>query len=94
MNAALTLPFRFVTAACPVFADSIFSVAAVATTAWRHASSGRRHQWSASDTFEHGPPSSPGKAAEICGTIEPRLPVDWRFLANGTADVRHSSSFR
>lgn len=52
-------------------------------------------KWSASDTFEHMAAIQPGKAAEICGTIEPRLPVDWRFSANGplTFDIhRHSGS--
>lgn len=52
-------------------------------------------KWSASDTFEHMAAIQPGKAAEICGTIEPRLPVEWRFNANGplTFDIhRHSGS--
>ncbi len=52
-------------------------------------------KWSPADTFEHMVAIQPGKAAEVCGTIEPRLPVEWRFTANGplTFDIhRHSGS--
>ena len=51
--------------------------------------------WSATDTFAHATTIAPGKAAEICGQIEPRLPVDWRFQADGplSFDIhRHSGS--
>lgn len=40
-------------------------------------------RWSSSDTFEHTTTIAPAKAAEVCGQIEPRLPVDWRFTASG-----------
>ena len=40
-------------------------------------------RWSSSDTFEHTATIAPGQAAEVCGQIEPRLPVDWRFSATG-----------
>lgn len=52
-------------------------------------------RWSASDTFSHMASIAPGKALEACGSIEPRLPVDWRFSANGplTFDIhRHSGN--
>ena len=52
-------------------------------------------KWSPADTFEHMEAILPGKAAEVCGSIEPRLPVEWRFTANGplTFDIhRHSGS--
>jgi hypothetical protein len=50
-------------------------------------------RWSASDTFEHTATVSPGKAEEVCGMIESRYPVMWRFSASGplTFDIhRHS----
>lgn len=40
-------------------------------------------RWSSSDTFEHTASIEPTKAVEVCGQIEPRLPVDWRFSATG-----------
>ena len=40
-------------------------------------------RWSSSDTFQHIANIAPGKAAELCGTVEPRLPVDWRYVADG-----------
>lgn len=49
--------------------------------------------WSSTGTFEHTATLAPGAAAEVCGQIEPRLPVDWRFSATGplTFDIhRHS----
>lgn len=39
--------------------------------------------WSPSDTFEHTQAIAPGKSAEVCGQIEPRLPVRWRYAADG-----------
>lgn len=51
-------------------------------------------RWSSTDTFEHTATLAPGQAAEVCGQIEPRLPVDWRFSATGplTFNIhRHSS---
>ena len=50
-------------------------------------------RWSSADTVEHTTTIAPGKAAELCGQIEPRLPVDWRYSATGplTFDIhRHS----
>jgi hypothetical protein len=50
-------------------------------------------RWSASDTFEHSTTLAPGKAEEVCGMIESRYPVTWRFSATGplTFDIhRHS----
>ena len=40
-------------------------------------------RWSPSDTFSHTLTVAPGKSAELCGQIEPRLPVDWRYAADG-----------
>ena len=52
-------------------------------------------RWSPSDTFEHTATIAPGKGAEVCGKIEPRLPVDWRFSADGPLSFnihRHSDA--
>ncbi len=52
-------------------------------------------RWSSADTFEHTATLAPGKSSEICGTIEPRLPVEWKFVGDGplTFDIhRHSGS--
>ncbi len=52
-------------------------------------------RWSGADTFEHSATLPPGQSAEVCGQIEPRMPVDWRFSATGplTFDIhRHSGS--
>jgi len=52
-------------------------------------------RWSSADTFEHTATLAPGKSAELCGTIEPRLPVDWKYVSDGplTFDIhRHSGS--
>lgn len=38
-------------------------------------------RWSPSDTFSRTLTVAPGKSAELCGQIEPRLPVDWRYAA-------------
>jgi hypothetical protein len=49
--------------------------------------------WSSAGTFEHTATLAPGQATEVCGQIEPRMPVDWRFSATGplTFDIhRHS----
>jgi hypothetical protein len=50
-------------------------------------------RWSADDSFSQTMTIAPGKSAELCATVEPRLPVDWRFSATGplTFDIhRHS----
>ena len=52
-------------------------------------------RWSSADTFEHTATIAPGKAAELCGQIEPRLPVDWRYSATAPVTFnihRHSGS--
>jgi hypothetical protein len=52
-------------------------------------------RWSSSGTFDHAATVAPGKSVEICGQIEPRLPVDWRFSATGPLDFnihRHSGA--
>ncbi len=52
-------------------------------------------RWSSADTFEHTAELAPGKSAELCGSIEPRLPVDWKFVGDGplTFNIhRHSGS--
>lgn len=52
-------------------------------------------RWSSADTFEHTATLAPGKSAELCGSIEPRLPVDWKYVGDGplTFDIhRHSGS--
>jgi hypothetical protein len=49
--------------------------------------------WTANDTFAHTLTVAPGKSSELCGPIEPRLPVEWRFSADGPLDFnvhRHS----
>ncbi len=51
--------------------------------------------WSSADAFEHTETLAPGKSAEVCGNVEPRLPVEWRYGADGplTFNVhRHSGS--
>lgn len=40
-------------------------------------------RWSSSDTFEHSATLAPGKSAEVCGLIESRYPVEWRYSATG-----------
>jgi len=50
-------------------------------------------RWSSADTFQHTETIAPGKAVELCGAIESRLPVDWRYVADGplSFDIhRHS----
>ena len=52
-------------------------------------------RWSSSDTFQHTATIAPGKAAEVCGAIESRLPVEWRFVADGPLNFdihRHSGA--
>ncbi len=52
-------------------------------------------RWSSADTFEHTATIAPGQSAEVCGTVEPRLPVEWRFSATGplTFNIhRHSGA--
>lgn len=40
-------------------------------------------RWSPADTVDASYVIAPGKSAELCGTVEPRLPVEWQFQANG-----------
>ncbi len=40
-------------------------------------------RWSADDSFSQTMTVAPGQSAELCGTIDPRLPVEWRFSATG-----------
>jgi hypothetical protein len=50
-------------------------------------------RWSANDTFETTSSIAPGKALEVCGIIESRLPVEWKFSATGATEFnvhRHS----
>ncbi|MBS0315402.1 MAG: hypothetical protein IT523_07435 [Burkholderiales bacterium] len=52
-------------------------------------------QWSPGDTFAYGATIAPGSALELCGAVDPRLPVEWRYQASGplTFDIhRHSGS--
>lgn len=52
-------------------------------------------RWSSSDTFQHTATIAPGKAAEVCGAVESRLPVEWRFVADGPLNFdihRHAGS--
>ena len=51
--------------------------------------------WSSADSFDHTATLAPGKSAELCGNIEPRLPVEWKYVSDGplTFDIhRHSGS--
>ena len=51
-------------------------------------------RWSG-DTFQHTATIAPSKAAEVCGAIESRSPVEWRFVADGPLNFdihRHSGS--
>ena len=51
--------------------------------------------WSSADTFDHTETLAPGKSTELCGNIEPRLPVEWKYVGDGplTFDIhRHSGS--
>lgn len=52
-------------------------------------------RWSSSDSFDYTASIAPGQTEEVCGTIEPRFPVEWRFTANGplTFNIhRHSGA--
>ena len=67
--------------------------AVLATALFASSSMATEIRWSSSDTFQHVANIAPGKAAELCGTVEPRLPVDWRYVANGPLSFnihRHS----
>ena len=71
----------------------MFLTAAFTVIAASAAVSATEIRWSSADTVEHTTTIAPGKAAELCGQIEPRLPVDWRYSATGplTFDIhRHS----
>ena len=74
-----------------IFAAAVASLSAFAATGAQAALTDIA--WSSTGTFEHTATLAPGAAAEVCGQIEPRLPVDWRFSATGplTFDIhRHS----
>ncbi|MBL8309184.1 MAG: hypothetical protein JNL19_02065 [Burkholderiales bacterium] len=43
-------------------------------------------RWSAADTVDGNYVIAPGKSAELCGMIDPRLPVDWQFQASGPVE--------
>ena len=60
------------------FAATLFAFAAANATA-----APTDIRWSSADTFEHTATLAPGASAEVCGQIEPRLPVDWRYTATG-----------
>lgn len=52
-------------------------------------------RWSSSDSFDYTATVAPGQTEEVCGTIEPRFPVEWRFTASGplTFNIhRHSGA--
>lgn len=47
------------------------------------------------DGFDHVNQIAAGKTIEVCGEIDPRQPVDWKFSANGALDFnihRHSGN--
>ena len=72
---------------------SLIATAALALTA--PLASATDIRWSSADTFEHRATLAPGKSAELCGAVEPRLPVDWKFVGDGplTFNIhRHSGS--
>ena len=67
-----------------ILAATAATVAMIALFAATHAAAAATDiRWSSADTFEHTATISPGQATEVCGQIEPRLPVDWRFSATG-----------
>ena len=39
--------------------------------------------WSSLDVFEHTATLAPGKSTELCGRIESRSAVDWKFVGDG-----------
>lgn len=50
-------------------------------------------RWSPSDTFDSILIVAPGKSAEVCGEIDPRYPVQWKYAADGPLNFnihRHS----
>ena len=52
-------------------------------------------RWSSGDTFQHTTTIAPGKAAEVCAAVESRLPVEWRYVADGALNFdihRHSGA--
>ena len=72
-----------------------YLLAALATALFATSSMATEIRWSSSDTFQHVANIAPGKAAELCGTVEPRLPVDWRYVADGPLSFnihRHSGA--
>ena len=77
-----------------ILAATVASCAALAATHATNATAAPTDiRWSSTDTFEHTATLTPGQAAEVCGQIEPRLPVDWRFSATGPLNFdihRHS----
>lgn len=40
-------------------------------------------KWSSADTYEQTSSVAPGQTAEVCGMIDPKLPVQWNFSATG-----------
>ena len=71
----------------------LFAVLAAALVA--SSSMAAELRWSSNDTFQHIANIAPGKAAELCGGVEPRLPVDWRYVADGPLSFnihRHSGA--
>jgi len=40
-------------------------------------------RWSGNDTYEQTSSVAPGQTAEVCGMIDPKLPVQWSFNATG-----------
>jgi hypothetical protein len=76
-----------------ILAAAVASLSAVAANIATAAPADIR--WSSSDTFQHTATIAPGKAAEVCGAIESRLPVEWRFVADGPLNFdihRHSGA--
>lgn len=74
---------------------ALLSTASLAVMASHATASANDIRWSSADTFEHSATLAPGKSAELCGGIEPRLPVDWKFVGDGplTFNIhRHSGS--
>lgn len=74
---------------------ALLPTASLAVFASHASASATDIRWSSADTFEHTATLASGKSAELCGTINPRLPVDWKYVGDGplTFDIhRHSGS--
>ncbi len=51
--------------------------------------------WSSNDSFETSLQLAPGATQEVCGLIDPRQPIDWRFSSNEPTSFdihRHSGN--